>query len=83
MLLQAMVHVQIVPMACAERRRRRLRQAASGCGPFRFVEGRLDDRVVMERFDDYRVAPRHTARGPAKVRRVIFRSACPTVRVLR
>jgi peptide/nickel transport system substrate-binding protein len=24
-----------------------------GCGPFRFVEARLDDRIVLERFDDY------------------------------
>jgi peptide/nickel transport system substrate-binding protein len=24
-----------------------------GCGPFRFVEAKLDDRIVLERFDDY------------------------------
>jgi len=54
-----------------------------GCGPFKFVEGRLDDKVVMDRFDGYYGgSPDLQPVGPARVKRVIFRMMPdPTVRV--
>jgi peptide/nickel transport system substrate-binding protein len=45
-----------------------------GTGPFKFVEGQLDDQIVMERFDDYwGGAPDLEPVGPALVDRVVFR----------
>ena len=53
-LLQALVHVQIVPMNYVLNvGDDRFARKPVGCGPFKFVEGRLDDKVVMERFDGY------------------------------
>lgn len=45
-----------------------------GTGPFKFVEGQLDDQIVMERFDDFwGGAPDLEPVGPACVERAIFR----------
>jgi len=45
-----------------------------GCGPFKFVEGKLDDQIVMERFDDYYGgADDLPPVGPPYVDRVIFK----------
>ncbi len=54
-----------------------------GCGPFRYVEGRLDDKIVMERFDGYYGgSPMLPPVGTARVKRAIFRMMPdPTVRV--
>ncbi len=83
-LLQALVHVQIVPreylMSVGDDG---FARKPVGCGPFRFVEGRLDDKVVMERFDGYYGgSPDLPPAGPARVKRAIFRMMPdPTVRV--
>ena len=83
-LMQALVHVQIVPMAYVERLgEQAFARKPVGCGPFRLVEGRLDDRVVLESFDDYwGGSPAIPPIGPPKLKRVVFRMMPdPTVRV--
>ncbi len=45
-----------------------------GAGPFKFVEGKLDEQIVMERFDDYYGgAETLPPVGPAFLDRVIFK----------
>jgi peptide/nickel transport system substrate-binding protein len=45
-----------------------------GTGPFKFVEWVPRQRVVLERFDDYKWAPRaFTHQGPARIKRVVIR----------
>jgi peptide/nickel transport system substrate-binding protein len=73
--LQMLVHNQIVPkdylarVGDAEFARKPM-----GCGPFRFVEGSLNEQIVLERFDDYyggaEVLP---PVAPPYLDRVIFR----------
>ena len=83
-LLQALVHVQVVPRNYLMRvGDDEFARRPVGCGPFKFVEGRLDDKVVMDRFDGYYGgSPDLPPVGPARVKRVIFRMMPdPTVRV--
>jgi peptide/nickel transport system substrate-binding protein len=73
--MQLIVHQQIVPQAYLEEVGTEGFVAQPiGAGPFKFVEGQLDDQIVMERFDDYYGgAPDLEPVGPACVERVIFR----------
>ncbi len=83
-LLQALVHVQIVPRDYLVRvGDDEFARRPVGCGPFKFVEGRLDDKVVMDRFEGYYGgSPDLGPVGLARVKRVIFRMMPdPTVRV--
>lgn len=83
-LPQALVHFQIVPKTFLERvGDEAFAREPIGCGPFRYVEGRLDDKIVMERFDGYYGgSPALPPVGTAQVKRAIFRMMPdPTVRV--
>jgi peptide/nickel transport system substrate-binding protein len=73
--MQLMVHQQIVPKAYLEEvGTEGFIANPIGTGPFKFVEGRLDDQIVMERFDDYwGGAPDLKPVGPACVEKAIFR----------
>jgi peptide/nickel transport system substrate-binding protein len=72
---QLFVHQQVVPQAYIESVGTEGFVAQPvGTGPFKFVEGKLDDQIVMERFDDYYGgAPDLPPVGPACVSRAIFR----------
>jgi peptide/nickel transport system substrate-binding protein len=73
--MQLFVHQQIVPQAYLEEvGTQGFVENPIGAGPFRFVEGQLDDQVVMERFDDYwGGSPTLPPVGPACIDRAIFR----------
>jgi peptide/nickel transport system substrate-binding protein len=73
--MQLMVHQQIVPKAYLEEvGTEGFIANPIGAGPFKFVEGRLDDQIVLERFDDYwGGAPDLEPVGPACVEQAIFR----------
>lgn len=73
--MQLLVHQQIVPKAYLEEvGTEGFIANPIGTGPFRFVEGQLDDQIVIERFDDYwGGAPDLEPVGPACVERAIFR----------
>lgn len=73
--MQLFVHQQIVPQGYLEEVGTEGFVANPvGVGPFKFVEGQLDDQIVMERFDDYwGGAPDLEPVGPACVERAIFR----------
>jgi peptide/nickel transport system substrate-binding protein len=73
--MQLFVHQQIVPKAYLESvGTQGFVENLVGAGPFRFVEGQIDDQIVMERFDDYwGGAPDLAPSGPACVSRAIFR----------
>ena len=73
--MQLFVHQQIVPKAYLESvGTQGFVENLVGAGPFRFVEGQLDDQIVMERFDSYwGGAPDLPPSGPACVSRAIFR----------
>jgi len=74
--LQALVHFQIVPKKYIETvGDEAFARKPIGAGPFKFVRGKLDDEVVMERFDDYYGgSPDLPPVGPAKVKRAVFRA---------
>lgn len=73
--MQLLVHQQIVPKAYLEEvGTQGFVEHPIGTGPFKFVEGQLDDQIVLERFDDYwGGAPDMPPVGPAPLQRVIFR----------
>lgn len=67
LLLQALVHFQVVPQKYVAQ----VGDAASaakpvGSGAFRYARGTVDSQIVLERYDAYWA-------GPAKVRQTIFR----------
>jgi peptide/nickel transport system substrate-binding protein len=72
---QALCHFQIVPKDYIESVGDAVfAQNPVGSGPFKYKEGRLDDQVVLERFDDYYGgAPAIPPVGPAPLKTVIFR----------
>lgn len=72
--LQMLVHNQIVPQDyVTEMGDEAFAQAPVGAGPFRFVEGTLNEKIVLERFDDYYGgADDLPPVGPAYLERVVF-----------
>ncbi len=73
--MQLLVHQQIVPKHYLEEVGTEGFVANPiGTGPFKFVEGQLDDQIVLERFADYwGGAPDLDPVGPACVETAIFR----------
>jgi peptide/nickel transport system substrate-binding protein len=73
--MQLLVHQQIVPKAYIEEvGTEGFIAQPIGTGPFKFVEGQLDDQIVLGRFDDYwGGAPDLVPVGPACVEQAIFR----------
>jgi len=74
--LQLLVHTQIVSKAHVERMgsSQALSENPMGTGPFKFVRGRLDSEIVLERFDDYYGGAEALAPvGPAQLKTVTFR----------
>jgi len=73
--LQLLVHTQIVPKDYLTRvGLAGFVEHPVGAGPFKFVQGRLDGDIVLERFDDYYGgSPDLPPVGPAPLRRVVFR----------
>jgi peptide/nickel transport system substrate-binding protein len=74
--LQALVHFQIVPEKyIQEVGDQTFAEKPIGTGPFKFVKGKLDSEVVMERFEGYYGgAPKLPPVGPAKVKTAVFRA---------
>ena len=72
---QALVHFQIVPKDYIEKvGDNEFAAKPIGAGPFKFKEGRLDDQIVMERFDEYYGGSREIPpMGAAPAKRAIFR----------
>jgi peptide/nickel transport system substrate-binding protein len=72
---QALVHFQIVPKDYIKKvGDNEFAAKPIGAGPFKFKEGRLDDQIVMERFDAYYGGSREIPPvGPAPAKRAIFR----------
>lgn len=72
-LLAMLPHQQIVSKAYLEEVGSDIAVQPMGAGPFKFVEGTIDDRIVLERFDDYYGgSPDLPPVGPAPAARVIF-----------
>lgn len=74
--LQLIVHTQILSKSHVEAMgsSQKLSENPMGTGPFRFVRGKLDSEVVLERFGDYYGGAADLAPvGPAKLQSVTFR----------
>ena len=72
-LLAMLPHQQIVSKAYVEAVGSEIATRPMGCGPFKFVEGSIDERIVLERFEDYYGgSPEIPPVGPAPAKRVIF-----------
>jgi peptide/nickel transport system substrate-binding protein len=73
--MQLLVHQQVLPKAYLEEvGTEGFIANPIGAGPFKFVEGQLDDQIVLERFDEYwGGAPDLEPVGPACVQTAIFR----------
>jgi len=73
--MQMLVHNQIVPKDYLEEVGcEAFAKAPVGAGPFRFVEGSLDDQIVLARFEDYYGgADDLPPVGPAALDRVVFK----------
>jgi len=73
--MQMLVHQQIIPKDYFEQvGTKGFIEKPVGCGPFKFVEGRLDEQIVLERFDAYYGgADDLPPVGPAFVDRVIIK----------
>lgn len=72
---QALCHFQIVPKDYIEEvGDEEFAKKPVGAGPFMFKEGRLDDQIVMTRFDGYYGgAPELEPVGPASIKVAVFR----------
>ncbi|MCF6093863.1 ABC transporter substrate-binding protein [Microaerobacter geothermalis] len=73
-LLKMLPHQQIVPKAYIERvGDKAFAEKPIGAGPFKLVEAKLDERIVLERFDDYYGgSPEMEPVGPAKIKTLVF-----------
>ena len=73
-LLAMLPHQQIIPKKYVESvGTKGFLSKPIGAGPFRFVEGKLDERIVMERYDKYYGgSPEIKPVGPPPLKRVIF-----------
>lgn len=73
--LQLLVHHQIVPKAYVEKvGSAGLSEHPIGTGPFKFVSGKLDGEIVLERYEGYYGgAPDLQPVGKALVKRAVFR----------
>ncbi len=71
---QMLPHQQIVPKAYVEKvGSEEFAKKPIGAGPFKFVEGKLDERIVMERYDKYYGgSPDLKPVGLAQAKTVIF-----------
>ena len=72
---QALCHFEIVPNDYVQKVGDEAFAANPvGAGPFKFKEGKLDDQIVLERFDGYYGgAPELAPVGPAALKTAIFR----------
>lgn len=73
-LLAMLPHQQVVPKKYLEKvGTKGFIEKPIGAGPFKFVEGKLDERIVMERYDKYYGgSPEIPPVGPPPLKRVIF-----------
>jgi peptide/nickel transport system substrate-binding protein len=73
--LQALVHFQIVPRRYIQQvGDRAFAERPVGTGPFKYIAGRVDSQIVLERYENYYGgSPELPPVGPASLRGVVFR----------